>query len=85
MEIVPTSTPKRKVSGLEELILRKEVLKEQIQTQKEIISTSSRQLLSPASITNSIFHSFTKGLNMVDGVLIGYKIIRSIRRIFRRK
>jgi len=85
MEIVHTSTSKRKVSGLDELMLRKELLKEQIQTQKVKIYTSSQQLISPTSISNYIFHSFTKGLNMVDGVLIGYKIIRSIRRIFRRK
>jgi len=85
MEIVSTSTPKRKVSGLEELILRKEALKEQIQTQKDVITTSSQQLLSPASIANSIFQSFTKGMNVVDGILIGYKIIRSIRRVFHRK
>jgi len=82
MEIVSTSISKNKENGLEELILRKTELKQQIQDQKEIITLSSKNLLSPASISTYIFGGFSKGLKLVDGILIGYKIVRSIRRVF---
>jgi hypothetical protein len=84
MEIVPTSISSKKVKGLEELILRKKALKEQIQEQKEQISDTSRKAFSPLYITSYVFHSFTKGLNMIDGVVIGYRIARIIRKIFHR-
>ncbi len=84
MEIVPTSTPQKKVNGLDALYLRKIELKDQIQDQKKKIANSSEQLLSPASIASYIFGRFTKGLNMLDGVMIGYKMIRSLRRVFRK-
>lgn len=84
MEIVPTSTPLKKVNGLDELYLRKMELKEQIQDQKVRIIDSSQQLSSPMSIASYIFGRFTKGLNMLDGIMIGYKAIRTLRRIFRK-
>ncbi|HZK69165.1 MAG TPA: hypothetical protein VFC36_06175 [Paludibacter sp.] len=84
MEIVPTSTQQKKVNGLDELSIRKIELKEQIQYQKIRIVDSSQQLLSPASVASYIFGRFTKGLNMLDGVMIGYKMIRSLRRVFRK-
>jgi len=35
-------------------------------------------------LTNYLFRSFNKGLNVIDAVLMGYKIIKSIRTIFRK-
>ena len=84
MEIVPTSTQQKKVNGLDELYLRKIELKEQIQHQKIRIVDSSQQLLSPATVASYVFGRFTKGLNMLDGVMIGFKMIRSLRRVFRK-
>ncbi|MDR3651621.1 MAG: hypothetical protein P4L34_01465 [Paludibacter sp.] len=85
MEIVPTTTPKKKEIGLEGLILRKTELKEQIQNQKILINSSSRKLVSPAAISSYIFSSFKKNMNLVDGIIIGYKLIRTIKRLFRRR
>jgi hypothetical protein len=84
MEIVPTSTSKKKEVGLEELLLRKSELKQQLQDQKLVITSSSQKLFSPASISSYIFGSFQKNLNLLDGVLIGYKIVRSIRKFIRK-
>jgi len=85
MEIVPTTNPKKKQeTGLDELLLRKAELQQQIQQQKQLISTSSQRLMSPASISSYIVGSFQKSMNLVDGLLIGYKMVRSFRRLIRR-
>jgi len=84
MEIVPTSIPTKKEIGLEELIQRKAELKQQIRDQEQRVTVSAQKLFSPASITSYIFSSVQKKLNLVDGLLIGFKIVRSIRRLIRR-
>jgi len=84
MEIVPASTSKKKEVGLNELILRKAELKQQIQNQKLLITSSSQKLFSPASISLYIFGSVRKSLNLVDGLMIGFKMIRTIRRLIHR-
>jgi len=84
MEIVPTSASKRKDVGLEILLNRKTDLKQQIKDQQVIITERSQDLFTPTSLTNYLFRSFNKGLNIVDAVLMGYKIIKSIRTIFRK-
>lgn len=84
MEIVPASTSKKKEVGLDELILRKAELKQQIQNQKLLITSSSQKLFSPASISSHIFGSVRKSLNLVDGLMIGFKMIRTIRRLIHR-
>ncbi|HJV76834.1 MAG TPA: hypothetical protein VJ602_00525 [Paludibacter sp.] len=84
MEIVPTSTSKKKEVGLEELLLRKAELKQQIQDQQLIITSSTRKLFSPASLSSYVFGSVQKSLNLVDGFLIGYKIVRTIKRFIRK-
>ena len=82
MEIIPTSTPKKKESGLEELLIRKAALKQQIEAQKVQLSVSYDRFLKPISLPSLFLHTFGKGLNMVDGILVGYKIVRVIRKIF---
>jgi len=84
MKIVPTATKKKQRIDLDYLVERKAELKEQIQDQKLQISVSTQHLLSPATFSAYAFKAFTKGLNMVDGVMIGFKIIRTIRGIFKR-
>ena len=84
MEIVPTSTSKKKDVGLEVLLHRKAELKQQIQDQKILISEKSKNLMTPTSFTNYLFRNFNKGLNVVDAALMGYKIIKSIRNLYRK-
>jgi hypothetical protein len=84
MKIVPTATQKKQQIDLDYLVERKAELKEQIQDQKLQISVSTQHLLSPATFSTYAFKAFTKGLSLVDGVMIGFKIMRTIRSIFKR-
>jgi len=84
MEIVPNSASKRKDIGLEILLRRKADIKQQIKDQRILITEKSQDLFTPTSLTNYLFRSFNKGLNVIDAVLMGYKIIKSIRTIFRK-
>ena len=86
MEIVPTSSPEKKNRiSLDTLLIRKTELKSQINDQKKQITVSTQNLFSPAALTSYIFRSFTKSLSVVDGVLLGFKIIKSIRGIFKKR
>jgi hypothetical protein len=84
MEIVPTTASKKNEVGLEILLNRKAELKQQIKDQQKLISTKTQDLFTPVSLTNYMFHSFNKGLNIIDAVLMGYKIVKSIRTIWRK-
>ena len=84
MEIVPTSISTKKAVGLEILLIRKADLKAQIKDQKILITTKTQDLFTPTSLTNYLFRSFNKGLNEIDAVLMGYKIVKSIRTLWRK-
>lgn len=84
MEIVPTSIPKKKGDAFEELLLNKEALKLQIQVQKQQIAVSSQNLFSVSSLTSSFLGVIGKSMNIVDSVLIGFRIMRAIRRVFKK-
>ena len=84
MKIVPTSTPPKQQVTLDSLMERKAELKAKIQDQRQQIVSSTQSLLSPASFSTYLFKTFSKGLNMVDGVMIGFKIMRTIRGLFRK-
>lgn len=84
MKLVPTSTPKQQEIDLDALMMRKAELKEQIQDQKQQIAASAQHLVSPASFPTYFQRAFSKGLSLVDGVMVGLKVMRTIRSIFRR-
>lgn len=84
MKIVPTTPPEGQEVNLESLLVRKAELKQKIIDQKQQVSVLAQNLLTPASISTYVFRSFTKGMNLFDGVLIGYKFIRTFKRLFRR-
>jgi len=84
MRIVPTTSMKKQQIDLDYLAARKAELKMQIQDQKQQIASSTQNLLSPATFSTYVFKTFSKGLNMVDGVMIGFKIMRTIRGLFKR-
>ena len=83
MQIVPTSN-KNKEMRIEDLIFQKAELKQQIQDQKQKIANSSHKLVSPASISSYIFGGLRNSFNLIDGVLIGLKVVKMARRIFRK-
>jgi len=84
MKIVPTPAPKNQEIDLDALVLRKAELKQQIQDQKQQITVSAQHLVSPASFSTYISRAFSKGLSLVDGVMVGFKVMRTIRSMFRR-
>jgi len=84
MSIVQTPGQQDKPIDLDYLALRKTELKAKIQGQKEQIASSTQNLLSPATFSAYALKTVTKGLNVVDGVLIGYKILRTVRGFFKK-
>lgn len=85
MEIVSTTTSSNKEVCFEDLVRRKAELKIQIAEQKAVILNSTQRLTSPTAMASSFFKTFNMGLNMVDGVVMGYKIVRSLKRLFGRR
>jgi len=82
MEIVPTTIQKKQDTGLDQLLIRKAELKQEINHQKIVITSKAQNLLSPATLTTYVFQSFSKGMNIVDAVMMGYKVVKSIRGLF---
>lgn len=84
MEIVSSTSPKSKEMTIEDLASLKTELKQQIQDQKQIIAASGQKLVSPASISSYIFGAFRNSFNLMDGVLIGIKVVKIAKRLFRK-
>jgi len=84
MEIVPTTIQKKQDTGLDQLLIRKAELKQEINHQRLLITTKTQNLLTPAALANYVFQSFSKGMNIVDAVMMGYKVVKSIRGLFRK-
>ena len=84
MKLVPTQAQKEQEIDLDFLANKKAELKQQIAVQKQQISSSTEHLLSPATIAGYFVQSIAKGLNLTDGMVMGYKIMRTVRNLFRR-
>jgi len=84
MEIVPTTIQNKKAIGLDLLLTRKAELKQEINQQQLLITAKTKNLFSPTTLTGYVFRSFNKGINIVDAVLMGYKVVKSIRGLFRK-
>jgi hypothetical protein len=84
MQIVPSTQSKNNEMRIEDLNLLKADLKLQIQNQKQKIVVSSKKLVSLASISSYVFGTFRNSFNLMDGVLIGLKLVKMARRIFRK-
>lgn len=84
MEIVPTTTNKKSEIGLDLLLSRKAELKKELDDQKNLISSKSKNLFSVSYFTNSLFNSFCKGMGFVDAAVLGFKVFKSIRGLIRK-
>jgi hypothetical protein len=84
MEIVPVTSKKKSEVGLDLLLSRKAELKKELSYQKKLITSESQTLFSVSYFTNSLFNSFNKGVGFVDAVIMGYKVVKSIRGLFRK-
>ena len=83
MNIVPTNKPKAQQMNLENLLLLKAELKQEIEQQRNHITVSTQNLLSPVKFSSFFVRSFTKGISLMDGVMAGFKFMRTIRGFFK--
>jgi len=72
---------------LEDIQVRKQEILTEIGLQKDVIVYSAKRMVSPFSPSNSGggFKKMSTGIAIFDGVLVGYKIIKKIRGLFKRK
>ncbi len=82
MQTVQSFKKEKNTGEMELLEMRKKALKEEIIIQRERLEDATHQLLSPIQLTSSLFRTFTKGLNIIDALTIGFKAARIIRRVF---
>lgn len=72
---------------LEDINLRKKELKNEILIQKEAITRTTRAIFAPltpaANKTDVLMRSFNTGMAVFDGIMIGVKVIRKLRRYLR--
>lgn len=73
---------------LEEISQRKKELKDEIQAQKQAIAQTARAIFAPlapaANKTSTLMRSFNTGMAVFDGIMMGIKAMRKLRRYFRR-
>ena len=73
---------------LEDIALRKAELQKGIQEKKENIKELSRELFAPlepaTNKANAMMRAFNTGMAIYDGAMTGVKIVRRIRKLFRR-
>lgn len=82
MEIVPTSLSKKKKIGLDDLMMHKAELKEQINNQRQQITLGSKKLFSIETLTSYLFGTIQKSLTLADGILLGMKFVQTIKKFF---
>jgi len=84
MEIVPTSVPKKRRTDFDDLVAYKAELIMQISTQKEQILVSGKKMFSWESVAGYVMGTIQRSLTLADGVVIGMKIVNSIRSFFKK-
>lgn len=72
---------------LECIIAKKEALRLKINEQKQKMHLLTREIVAPAvpmaNKSNSIMRAFNTGMAAFDGIMMGMKIMRRIRKLFR--
>lgn len=72
---------------LEDISERKRKVLSDIQAQKKAMTATTREIFSPlapaATKADSLMRSFNTGMAVFDGVVLGIKMIRKLRRYFK--
>ncbi len=72
---------------LEDIARQKAEVLKKIRTHQDTITSSTRQFFSPlqpiANRPNGIMKAVNTGMVMFDGLLIGLKILKAIRKVFK--
>lgn len=81
-------TPKTEILTLEELRQQKAEALEELRAQKQAMADTARNLFAPiapaANKGTAIMRAFNTGMAVFDGVMLGMKLMRKVRKIFRR-
>lgn len=83
----PNSEEKAASITLEVIARKKMELHKQIQQQKEIMALLTKEIIAPAvpaaGKANQLMRVFHTGMAAFDGIILGIKMMRRIRKIFR--
>lgn len=81
-------TPKTEILTLEELRQQKAEALEELRAQKQAMADTTRNLFAPiapaANKGTAIMRAFNTGMAVFDGVMLGMKLMRKVRKIFKR-
>lgn len=85
MDTQPHAIP----ATLEEIATRKNVLHQEMQEQKGIITDFAKGIFMPAAPvatkSGAIMRAFNTGMAVFDGAMMGIRIVRRIRKLFGKK
>ena len=83
------STPNPQKITLEDIAQRKQEILQDIRNQKQAMADTTRRIFAPlapaASGGSSLMRSFNTGMAIFDGVMLGMKMIRKVRGLFRKR
>lgn len=83
------STPTPQKITLEDIAQRKQEILQDIRNQKQAMADTTRRIFAPlapaASGDSSLMRSFNTGMAIFDGVMLGMKMIRKVRGLFRKR
>ena len=83
------STPTPPKITLEDIAQRKQEILQDIRNQKQAMADTTRRIFAPhapaASSGSSLMRSFNTGMAIFDGVMLGMKMIRKVRGLFRKR
>lgn len=83
------SNPTPQKITLEDIAQRKQEVLDKIKIQKETMSDITHQIFAPlepaASGVNSLMRSINTGMAIFDGVMLGLKMMRKFRAMFKKR
>ena len=83
------STPTPQKITLEDIAQRKQEILQDIRNQKQAMADTTRRIFAPlapaASGGSSLMRSLNTGMAIFDGVMLGMKMIRKVRGLFRKR
>ena len=83
------STPTPQKITLEDIAQRKQEILQDIRNQKQAMADTTRRIFAPLAPADSggssLMRSFNTGMAIFDGVMLGMKMIRKVRGLFRKR
>lgn len=79
------NTPRTNPITLETIALRKEETRKKLNLQKQAMTDTAREILAPlapaANKGNAIMRTFNTGMAVFDGVMLGMKVMKRLRKV----